>query len=122
MPLIPDRKTPPPVAAKGSRPRRGAAIGPEVRIVPDEPAPVERPDKATTIIVNARPQTVTTEELTFDELVDLAFDDPARGPLIVFTITFRNAHGRLAEGELDPDHRLKVREGTIVNVTRTDQS
>lgn len=90
--------------------------------MPDAPAPVERPDKATTIIVNARPQTVTSEELTFDELVDLAFDDPARGPLIVFTITFRDAGGRFAEGELDPEHRLKVREGTIVNVTRTDQS
>lgn len=79
-------------------------------------------DKTFSIIVNARPEEVEREELSFDELVDLAFDDPARGPQIVFTITFRGAGGRIREGELDEGERLKVRDGTIVNVTRTDQS
>ena len=79
-------------------------------------------DKTFDIIVNGRPTEVEREELSFDELVDLAFDDPARGPQIVFTITFRDAAGRPPEGELDEGQRLKVREGTIVNVTRTDQS
>ena len=85
----------------------------------------DRPDDKTfTIIVNGRPTSVPRgrDELSFDELVDLAFDDPARGPQIVFTITFRGAGGRIPEGELDEGERLKVRDGTIVNVTRTDQS
>ena len=85
----------------------------------------DRPDDKTfSIIVNGRPTQVPSErdELSFDELVDLAFDDPARGPQIVFTITFREAGGRVPEGELDEGQRLKVRDGTIVNVTRTDQS
>lgn len=74
------------------------------------------------IVVNGRETRVEREEWSFDELVDLAFDDPARGPQIVFTVTFREAGGRVQEGELDEGQRLKVRDGTIINVTRTDQS
>ncbi len=88
----------------------------------DKPDKVEPGSKVVTIIVNGRSKDVTTEEISFDELVDLAFDDPARGPQIVFTITFRNAGGRVEEGELDEGHRIKVQDGTVVNVTRTDQS
>lgn len=79
-------------------------------------------DKAFSIIVNGRARDVEREEWSFDELVDLAFEDPARGPQIVFTITFREAGGRIPEGELDEGQQLKVRDGTIINVTRTDQS
>lgn len=84
---------------------------------------VDRPDKKTfSIVVNGRRTQVEREVWSFDQLVDLAFDDPARGPQIVFTITFREAGSRIQEGELDEGQRLKVRDGTIVNVTRTDQS
>ena len=88
----------------------------------DKPDTVNQDEKAITIMVNGRPKQVTTEELSFNELVDLAFDDPARGPQIVFTITFRKAGGRIEEGELDEGQRLKVKDGTVINVTRTDQS
>ena len=84
---------------------------------------LDRPnDKMFLITVNGRQRQVERDELSFDELVDLAFDDPARGPQIVFTITFREAGGRIPEGEIDEGQRLKVRDGTIINVTRTDQS
>ncbi len=82
----------------------------------------ERLDKVVLITVNGRRRQVDRDELSFDALVDLALDDPARGPLIVFTVTFRKAAGRTPEGELDEGQSLKVRDGTIVNVTRTDQS
>ena len=81
-----------------------------------------RDDKTFLITVNGRQRRVERDELSFDDLVDLAFDDPARGPQIVFTITFRDAGGRIPEGELDEGQVLKVRDGTIINVTRTDQS
>ena len=84
---------------------------------------IDGPDAKTFLItINGRQRQVDHDELSFDELVNLAFDDPARGPQIVFTITFRNAAGRIPEGELDEGQRLKVRDGTIINVTRTDQS
>ena len=84
---------------------------------------LDRPNnKMFLITVNGRQRQVERDELSFDELVDIAFDDPARGPQIVFTITFREAGGRIPEGELDEGQRLKVRDGTIINVGRTDQS
>ena len=83
----------------------------------------DRPDDKTFLItVNGRQRRVESEELSFDELVDFSLDDPDRGPQIVFTITFREGGGRIPEGELDEGQRLKVRDGTIINVTRTDQS
>ena len=59
----------------------------------DKPEVGDQNNKTVTIVVNGRSRQVETEELSFDELVDLAFDDPARGPQIVFTITFRKAAG-----------------------------
>lgn len=88
----------------------------------DKPQPVETHDKSVAIVINGRQRAVHGEEVTFDDLVDLAFDDPERGPQIVFTVTFRGAGGRPQEGELDEGQKVKVREGMIVNVTRTDQS
>lgn len=82
----------------------------------------EKKDKATTIIVNGRQKTVTEKELTFDQVVDLAFDDPGRGPMIEFTISYRKGHGNKPEGTLVEGDTLKVKDGMIVNVTRTDKS
>jgi len=78
-------------------------------------------DKDITIIVNGREKTVTSKELTFDEVVDLAFEDPQRGPNIVFTITYRRGHGN-KEGSLLEGQSVKVKDGMIFNVTRTDKS
>ena len=74
------------------------------------------------ITINGRPRVIRFEHLSFDDLVDLAFDDPARGPQIVFTITFRHAGGQMPDGELDEGQSLVIQNGTIINVTRTDQS
>ncbi len=77
--------------------------------------------KTLTIIVNGREKVVTSKELTFDEVVDLAFEDPQRGENIVFTITYRRAHGN-KEGSLLEAQSVKVKDGMIFNVTRTDKS
>lgn len=88
-----------------------------------EVAPTERSGSGPTqIVVNGRWREVDAAEIDFDQAVALAFDDSARGPLIVFTVTYRNAAGCRPEGELESDHLLEVQEGTVVNVTRTDQS
>ena len=57
---------------------------------------VDEHDKDTTIIVNGREKKVEAEELTYDQLIKLAFDDPPTGEFICFTITYRNAGGRQA--------------------------
>lgn len=79
-------------------------------------------EKETTIIVNGRERTVTGKEVTFDQLVALAFDTPPTGENIVFTITFRRGHGDKPEGSVLEGESVKVKKGMIFNVTPTDKS
>lgn len=78
--------------------------------------------KGFTIIVNGREKTVTEKELTEDELVNLAFDDPPTGEFICFTSTYRRGLGNKPEGTLEEGKPLKLKEGMIINVTATDKS
>lgn len=80
-----------------------------------------RPGRTFEIIVNAGPHTVTGREVTFEEIVQLAFPGP-HGPNIVFSMTFRHAASRPHAGELGPGGVVEVKNGTIFNVTRTDKS
>jgi hypothetical protein len=79
-------------------------------------------DKETTIIVNGREKDVTEKELSFDQLVALAFTNPPTGANIVFTITYRRGHGDKPEGTLIEGQSVKVKDGMIFNVTATDKS
>lgn len=80
-------------------------------------------DKTITIVVNGREKEVPKkDELTFDELVDLAFDNPPTGEFICFTITYRKGHGDKPEGTLPEGESVKVKDGMIFNVTATDKS
>ena len=79
-------------------------------------------DKGFSIIVNGRERTVDDEEVNFDQVVGLAFDSPPTGEFICFTITYRRAGGRKPEGTLIEDGSVKVKDGTIFNVTVTDKS
>jgi hypothetical protein len=83
--------------------------------------PSEDP-KQITIIVNGRAKQVPKEEMTFEELVALAFDNPPSGSNIVFTVTYRKGHGNKPEGTLTQGEMVKVKEGMIFNVTATDKS
>ncbi len=82
----------------------------------------DRHDMEVTIVVNGREKTVEKGDLTFDQLVALAFDDPPSGELICFTITFRRGHGNKPEGTLSEGETVKMKDGMIFNVTATDKS
>lgn len=75
-----------------------------------------------TIIVNARQKVVTARELSFDEIVALAFDNPPTGPDIVFTVTYRRGVGDKPEGTLVEGEKVKIKDGMIFNVTATNKS
>lgn len=79
-------------------------------------------DKEYTIIVNARPKVVTKKELSFAEIIALAFDNPPQGPNIVFTVTYRRGEGQKPEGGLVERETVRIKEGMIFNVTATDKS
>ena len=80
------------------------------------------PDKTFDIIVNGTSFPVPNDELSFDEVVDLAYPDGGRGPLITYTVNYYNGAGRPPEGKLTEGKKAKVKDGTVFNVTRTDRS
>lgn len=75
-----------------------------------------------TIIVNGRPREVTKRELTYEKVVDLAFDDhPPTGPNVLITVTYsKGADG--AKGSLRPGQEVRDKEGMVFNVKATDKS
>lgn len=74
------------------------------------------------VVVNGRPKVITTDEVTFEQLLALAFDPVPDGPNWVFTVTYRRGHGNKPEGSLLPGDSVKVKKGMIFNVTATDKS
>ncbi len=79
-------------------------------------------DKQIDIIVNGTTYPVPNDEVSFDQVVDIAYPDGGRGPLITYTVNFYNGAGRPPEGKLTKDQKAKVKNGTVFNVTRTDRS
>lgn len=75
-----------------------------------------------TIIVNARPKIVIEEDISFTEIVALAFETPPTGENVTFTIAYRNGPLENQEGCLSEGRYVRVREGMIFNVTATDKS
>jgi hypothetical protein len=84
--------------------------------------PDDRPKHETTIIVNGREKTTTAKELSFEEIVALAFENPPSGENVFFTVTYRRGHGQKPEGTLVKGETVKVKDGMIFNVTATDKS
>jgi hypothetical protein len=79
--------------------------------------------KLITIIVNGRPKEVTEKELTFDEIVNLAYNnEPPSGPDVVITVTYTEGkHGK--HGSLVPGGEpVKAKADMVFNVTATDKS
>ena len=83
---------------------------------------------AVTIVVNGRERVIPLKELSsdgeisFGQVVTLAFDPPPSGPNIVFTVSYRKGAGRPPEGTLVAGGRAKVQDGTVFNVSFTDKS
>lgn len=79
-------------------------------------------DKDITIIVNGRERTVPGKEVTFEQIVKLAFGDTPPGENTIYTITYAKAEGSKHEGTLVAGQSVKVKKGTVFNVTPTDKS
>lgn len=79
-------------------------------------------DTMTRIIVNTREKKVEGKEVTFDEIVRLAFETPPSGPNIETTVAYRKGRGNTQSGTMKPDDTVKVQDGTIFDVTATDKS
>jgi hypothetical protein len=86
-------------------------------------SPHEDAPKTITIIVNGRPKTVPKkDELTFEEVVALAFENPQTGDGIQYTIQYTRGHGDKPAGTLVEGQAVKVKEGMEFDVTATNRS
>ena len=75
-----------------------------------------------TVIVNGRPRQIASKELSFREVVALAYENPQFTDTIVYTVTFKRGHGHKPEGTLVDGEKLKPKEGMQIHVVRTDKS
>lgn len=80
--------------------------------------------KDVNIIVNGRQRTVAkNSELTVAQVVAMAFDTVPTGENVEFTITYRKGgNEHRPEGSMSGNDTVKVKEGTVFNVTATDKS
>ncbi len=75
-----------------------------------------------TIIVNGRQKEVTPKELTFDEVVALAFNPVPSGPNVVITVTYRHGPHQNPEGVMSKGERVWIKNEMVFNVKATDRS
>jgi hypothetical protein len=80
-------------------------------------------DRTTEIIVNGRPREVVGPEVTFDQIVKLAFENPPHGAETIYTVTYRKGgNDHRPEGIMVEGDTIKVKKGTTFNVTATNRS
>jgi Multiubiquitin len=78
--------------------------------------------KTVTIVVNGEQKVVDKDRVTFDEVVDLAFNPRPVGQQIVYEITYWRGPGKKPEGHLVEGESVNVKDGMVFNVTYTDKS
>jgi len=74
------------------------------------------------IIVNGRKKDVAASTLSYDDVVNLAFDNqPPRGENVVITVTYsKGPHN--SSGTLVTSQTVEIKSGMVFNVTATDRS
>lgn len=78
--------------------------------------------KMVTIIINGTPKVVEKERMSFDEVVDLAYETPPTGDGVQFTIQYTKGHSDKPKGTLVEGQSIKVKEGMEFDVTPTNRS
>jgi len=75
-----------------------------------------------TIIVNGREKKVAGDVLSFEQVVNFAYDNnPPSGPNVVITVTYGKGEGG-KQGTLLPGGTVTIKNGMIFNVKATDRS
>ena len=79
-------------------------------------------DKDVTIIVNTREKTWNKKEISYEEVIVLAFDSYSNDENVVYTVTYSKGPDSHHEGSLVKGGSVKVKDGMIFNVTQTNKS
>lgn len=79
-----------------------------------------KPD--TIIVVNGREKVWNEKEISFEQVVTLAFGSYVENDQIVYTVTYKRGEGSKPEGSMVKGDVVKVKDKMIFNVTKTDKS
>ena len=82
----------------------------------------QKKDKEVTIIVNTREKIWNKQEISYQEVVVLAFDSYSDNEDIVYTVTYSKGSESHHEGSMVKGSSVKVKKGMIFNVTQTNKS
>lgn len=86
-------------------------------------AKTKGPQKPTEIIIDGTPYEWEKETVSYEEVVDLAYDgNPPEGENVEITVAYHRGHGNKPEGDLAPGEEVKVKKGMVFDVTATDRS
>jgi hypothetical protein len=90
---------------------------------PEKAPTQEKTDKTVTIYVNGRPRTVEKNvDLSFTQIVEIAFPGGQQEPNAIFTVTYAKGDDKKPQGTLVAGQSVKVKEGMVFNVSRSDKS
>lgn len=78
--------------------------------------------KMVTIIVNGTPYEEEKNEITYEEVVTLAFSDFPQHPERTYSVTYERGQGNKPTGILSPGGKVRVKEGMTFKVKHTGQS
>ena len=79
-------------------------------------------DKEVTIIVNTREKTWNKKEISYEEVIVLAFGSYSNDENVVYTVTYSKGPDSHHEGSLVKGGSVKVKDRMIFNVTQTNKS
>jgi hypothetical protein len=88
----------------------------------DKKTEVSNKDKEVVILVNTRPISYNEEEITFRQIVNLAFPGAQFIPQIVYTVTYSKGIDKKPKGSLVDDESINVKNKMVFDVDRTDNS
>jgi Multiubiquitin len=83
----------------------------------------EHGKKSTAIIVDGTPHEWDEKEISYEQVVDLAFDgNPPTGEMVEITVGYHRGHGEKPDGDVTAGETVKVKDGMVFDVTATDRS
>ena len=97
---------------------------PNPPVVPSHPEPPAKPEDPITIIVNGVNKVLPagSKQLSYDEVVKLAYPNYNDAPNIVYTVVFSNGPIENKKGTLVKGDVAVVRKGMIFNVGKSNKS
>lgn len=91
--------------------------------MPAKPEKELPPQAAIHILVNTRKRPVKGREISYGEVVDLAFPPPrSEDPDTYYSVTYSGAAQEPSSGEIGPGGSVQIKEGTAFRVTKTTKS